>query len=681
MRFKGLQAFCYCCIFPLLLSAQTPEVFDVLRPSTNNLRSNSANTITTFDLDLETLGKAYKTGLPEKLNWQLPIRDKTVTIPLQETQVWAPQFKVFNSNNQSVTADLGRHYQYIGPDTLITLSIFEDRLSAQLTLANGNYTLGAAVYNTKLYGLAPADDGPPPGACYTSDEIDATIARKMQELRLNNLVTRNQLPPVDIYFELDHLLYKEQDNSIAQSLAFLAGVFNGIQILYAREGINVRIHSIKVWDQQDNYLTNSGNAALRSFRDYIMDTQVNPNWDIAVLVSRYSNEDSSAPNGGLANIDGLCNSAKRQAYANISSTTATFPDYSWPVFLISHEIGHTLGAAHSHNCNWPEGPLDNCYCPEGDCPEGPSVETRGGTIMSYCYLVQPFSNSCPAFPSGTNPGVNFLLGFGEYPRAIMQQNILEAACLKNNALVDLPNLQSDTAALFYQANDSLVIEGFQVWNNGSASVDSFSLQLNQRQLGLTDTLAAPDFLLNMGKLAPGDTLKLDTTIGWPQNPGASAWTWILDPQQSIAEWHEGDNWVNQAIQQNLQFPQLEISSEFNLMDTTYYFKLEQLALHNIGGDIAAPIRITYYLSSDDELDAADFLIGTNNNRWLPQKSKISLPLTFFKPNLIVPEGDYYLISQIELVNAVIPRGYPNKWTLVLKEKIKMKPPRFGWFRN
>lgn len=681
MCIKGLQTFCYCFIFPLLLPAQVLEVFDVFHPLTNNLRSNNSKTIATFSLEIEKLAKTYEAGLPSQLNWQLPISEESHVIPLQETQIWSPHFKVFDSNNRVIKADLGRHYQYISPDTLITLSVFEDRLSAHLTVNNENYTLGASSEKTQVYGLSRADQEPGPGACYTSDEIDATIARKMQQLTKNKLTTRNQLPPVDIYFELDHLLYKEQGNSITQSVAFLASIFNGIQILYAREKINVRIHSIKVWDQPDNYLTSSGNAALRSFREYMMDTQVNPSWDVAVLVSRYSNEDSSAPNGGLANLDGLCNSAKRQVYANISATTAAFPDYSWPVFLISHEIGHTLGAPHSHSCNWPEGPLDNCYCPEGNCPDGPSVGTTGGTIMSYCYLMRPFSDRCPEFPSGTNPGVNFLLGFGEYPRALMQQNILAAACLENNALAELPNLQSDTALVFYQVNDSLVIEGLQVQNNGSAAVDSFSLQLNQKQVGLTDTLTSPDLLLSLGRLAAGDTLRLDTTLWWPQNAGQSTWTWILDPQQNISEWHEGDNWTNQNIQQNLQFPQLEISSEFNLVDTTYYFRLEQLVLHNVGGDIAAPIRLTYYLSADKELDAADFLIGANRNQWLPQKAKLSLPLTFFKPNLIVPEGEYYLISQIELVDAVIPLAYPNKWTYVLNEKIKMQAPRFGWFRN
>ncbi|MEM6379679.1 MAG: M12 family metallo-peptidase, partial [Bacteroidota bacterium] len=468
--------------------------------------------------------------------------------------------------------------------------------------------------------------------------------------------------------------------SISESIVFFLGIFNGVQMLYAREGINLRLHSIKVWDQPDNFSTTNGSTALRSFRDYIRDTQVNPSWNVAVLVSRYRNEDSSAPNGGLANIDGLCNSAKRQAYANINVSTDSFPDFSWSVFLISHEIGHTIGAPHSHNCSWPEGPLDNCYCPEGDCPDGPSVATTGGTIMSYCYLSRPFQSSCPEFPSGTNPGVNFLLGFGNYPRALMHRNILEAGCLDNKSFVELPNLQSDTATTFVQVNDSLVIKGLRIWNNGSTEVDSFLVQLNQAQIGFTDTLETPDLLLRLPGIKANDTLEIDTTLLWSSVP-ATHWTWIVDPQQGIREWHEGDNWVQQDLQRNYQFPQLALSMNAGLEDSTFYFKLNQFDLQNVGGDDAAPIQITYFLSSDRELDEADVLIGTNNNQWLPKQGKLSFPLVFLKPDLAMPEGRFYLIAKAELIGADIPLAYPNTWTIVLEESIQFGPPKFRWFRN
>ena len=679
MRTRWLYVLCYCLLSPLFLKAQGPLVLDVLGPQKTNLRTNDSNATLTFELDGVGLSRAYQAGLPDQIDWLLPINGPKTLVRMERRKFLGQQTTVFNSANRRVEVDFGYHYQYVHQDTLIALSIFEDGLSAQLSFGGENYSLGAADQYSEKYGLVKAKAAAP-GGCSVSEELEASVIRKLEQLTLHQISTRNQLPPVDVYFELDHFLYKENNKDIGQSIVFFLGIFNGVQMLYAREGINLRLHSIKVWDGPDNYATANGSMALLSFREHLQDTQSNPSWDIAVLVSRFSNEDSSAPNGGLANIDGLCNSAKRQAYANINVSTDSFPDFSWSVFLISHEIGHTLGAPHSHNCSWPEGPLDNCYCPEGDCPDGPSVATTGGTIMSYCYLRRPFQSSCPEFPSGTNPGVNFLLGFGAYPRALMQQNILEAACLRDKSLADLPNLQSDTATTLVQVNDSLLIKGLKIWNNGSAEVDSFLVQFNPTHIGFRDTLKAPDLLLRLPGIGANDTLEIDTTLWW-SSTADSNWTWIIDPQQIIREWHEGDNWIQQKLQENYQFPQLALSANDGLEDSTFFFKLNQFDLQNVGGDTAAPIQITYFLSSNRELDENDIEIGTNNNQFLAKREKVSFPVIFFKPDLIMPEGKYYLIAKAELVGTDIPLAYPNTWIIILEEGIELGPPKFKWFRN
>ena len=47
---------------------------------------------------------------------------------------------------------------------------------------------------------------------------------------------------------------------------------------------------------------------------------------------------------------------------------------SWPFFVIAHEIGHNMGATHTH-----ENGIDDCDDEDpADCPEG--------TIMSYCHM-------------------------------------------------------------------------------------------------------------------------------------------------------------------------------------------------------------------------------------------------------------------------------------------------------
>ncbi len=64
---------------------------------------------------------------------------------------------------------------------------------------------------------------------------------------------------------------------------------------------------------------------------------------------------------------------------------------------ITHEFGHNFNSPHSHNCNWPGGPIDYCSRIEGECYSA-SLETTflDGTIMSYCGGVRQFHPLCRA---------------------------------------------------------------------------------------------------------------------------------------------------------------------------------------------------------------------------------------------------------------------------------------------
>ena len=53
------------------------------------------------------------------------------------------------------------------------------------------------------------------------------------------------------------------------------------------------------------------------------------------------------------------------------------------VNTLTHELGHNFGSVHTHNCNWPGGPIDFCANIEGNCYSA-SLENTVGTIMSYC---------------------------------------------------------------------------------------------------------------------------------------------------------------------------------------------------------------------------------------------------------------------------------------------------------
>lgn len=64
--------------------------------------------------------------------------------------------------------------------------------------------------------------------------------------------------------------------------------------------------------------------------------------------------------------------------------------FVWDVFVAAHEIGHNVGAPHTHNCFW-SPPVDTCQLKSDNtdaCYDTPVPRrVRPGTIMSYCHLV------------------------------------------------------------------------------------------------------------------------------------------------------------------------------------------------------------------------------------------------------------------------------------------------------
>jgi len=62
--------------------------------------------------------------------------------------------------------------------------------------------------------------------------------------------------------------------------------------------------------------------------------------------------------------------------------------FTWDIFVIAHEMGHNVGAPHTHNCFW-NPPVDTCQLQSDntDACFNTGKRVRPGTIMSYCHLV------------------------------------------------------------------------------------------------------------------------------------------------------------------------------------------------------------------------------------------------------------------------------------------------------
>ena len=176
------------------------------------------------------------------------------------------------------------------------------------------------------------------------------------------------------------------------ALAIMAGVS---QLYESQANVSITVDYIYVWNTSDpysSYVNDAGNMLSALSNYWQGNTSVQR--DLAHLLTKRTNTGT----GGIAWLDGLCNSYYGCAFsANLNNTTNyNFPNpsYTWNLSCVTHEIGHNIGANHTHWCGWNSDPnanppfsggaIDNCTNTEGSCPDNPAPQV--GTIMSYCHL-------------------------------------------------------------------------------------------------------------------------------------------------------------------------------------------------------------------------------------------------------------------------------------------------------
>lgn len=330
-------------------------------------------------------------SLPNRNQFQL----NGSTFNFEKVQITSPDFSVIDSKSKDRKVQVGKFYHDKTKNA--TLSVFDKSFVLVYD--------SLEVFNDgrKTYKIQPQRHFPT--GCYTDDD-----SPQQSGLEVNSVVSPQGCRLVQIYFEADYKLFQEKGSSVQNTVNYVTSLFNQVALLYANEQINVQISQIKVWNAPDPYIpfTNIG-SVLNKFRTDLNGTF---NGNLAHLLTTRS------LGGGIAYVDVLCFKNYACGVSAIQTSFQNIPTYSWSVEVVTHELGHNFGSWHTHSCNWPNGPLDNCYSPEGNCNPGPTP-TNGGTIMSYCHLTQY--------------GINFNNGFGIVPGNWIRQKYNNATCLSGTS--------------------------------------------------------------------------------------------------------------------------------------------------------------------------------------------------------------------------------------------------------
>ena len=348
----------------------------------------------------------------DKLDILLPFYEETIKLNLEKRNILSENFKVSKTTKDGlVNLDTKPRVQnYI---------IKSGKEYGTALLSNNNIKILLS-NNKKSYILSPSENGDTyilrqqlndESKEFSCGVIEHKKEKKKKKIKKN----RGGIPQsycLNVAVDIDYYTYnqfggniEDINNWVYENFATVHNsyynAFNGINYPnndnYSNINFFVLISNIHIWDFEDpmNQYNNPNNETnfsdmLESLINTWNSSQYGLNTiekDIVHLCTMRNNTGT----GGVAWLDIIC-----PLNTNINAGYSSLLDFNlslWNQMVIPHEIGHNIGANHTHWCGWPlssggNGPLDDCYTPEGGCTADNynTCNNDTGTIMSYCHL-------------------------------------------------------------------------------------------------------------------------------------------------------------------------------------------------------------------------------------------------------------------------------------------------------
>ncbi|WP_375443649.1 M12 family metallo-peptidase [uncultured Fibrella sp.] len=357
---------------------------------------------------------------PNALAFSIPTETGSVDLELVSVDLFSAGSKLLlgtATGTVDVPINKGVFYQGFvkgNEKSLVAITITNGEVAGLITDETGNRVL-SRLRTTQTGYLLYRDNTLSAPRSFTCGVNTDNVPVKTQDVVVAESIS---CKVVNVYVEVDFDLYTKNGANVTQTTNYVANLFNQVALIYNRENIAIRIAGIKVWTVADPYVNQTSTSdLLGAFQSY-QNTNPPPgvNHQLAHLLS------GRALGGGIAYIDVLCSSTYKYGLSTgLSTTYLEFPNYSWEVMVVSHEMGHNFGSPHTQSCSWPGGAIDNCYTTEGGCAAGPAP-VNGGTIMSYCHL--------------TSAGINLSNGFGLLPGNLIRSRVTSKACIPTGS--DVP---------------------------------------------------------------------------------------------------------------------------------------------------------------------------------------------------------------------------------------------------
>lgn len=293
------------------------------------------------------------------------------------------------------------------PSSHVMLALFESWATGYITLERSGvmqrYLLspltktprGVHIINKDIYAVHPT-----PWSCGTVD-TDFPVGGKEKGLEQTQAVNKI----VRVAVEGDEEYYIDHGRNVYKCAEYAQAVIAASSDIYQRD-VSAAIMTpwMGFWTATDPYPGIKSDDILTQLRTYWLANRAGVDRAAVTLLSGVNGI------GGVAYLDALCTNLGYAVSGLFNTFTYPVAGYAWDTDVVSHEIGHNVGARHTHSCTW-NPPIDSCVAAEGTCYTG--TKPKLGTIMSYCHLT----------PSGTQ------LAFHARVSAYMVTRLAARACV------------------------------------------------------------------------------------------------------------------------------------------------------------------------------------------------------------------------------------------------------------
>jgi hypothetical protein len=452
-----------------------------------------------FELNKEQVKTIIKNRFSQ-LSLDIPYNNSILTIDLKLNKFSSNKCPVVFSDGSTYNTDNINHLGYYGvvrgkeSKSLVSLTVFNETASGFISIRDSDLiSIGAPQNESKIViQKAPSNQ---PGLKFKCEMSDGNLNgyTKSQVSQLNpqsNILLESSL---GVYIEVDYDIYNCFNQDKNKTIEYINGLFNQVATIYRNEQIQLYISQIYIWDRLSNYNTSNVYSYLESFQTHTTDF----NGDIGIALTRASiGGGVAAWTGGLLDCD-VSKKKKMSVYNLLDCGYPVYPDWGYNVYGVAHELGHTVGSAHTHACVWNDGwsAIDNCHPYQKYVTQGidsarkqdgfacmdinhPIIPQKG-TMMSYCC-------NCPG------SSVDFTLGFGPQPGNVIRNTVSEYFQKK---AMPVSNLNGDIgsgvqenyyasntinstqkiysgAKVTYNANNIRLQPGFIAYNGSSFHVDA-----------------------------------------------------------------------------------------------------------------------------------------------------------------------------------------------------------------